>query len=154
MSELNNDQKTQRSKISQAKKIKRGLSFKSSSESDKSDNHSHHSHQTCHRINFLPSTQQFSKYLENNFVDAFNYDVQGYFDKISQLTHVDYYDIFMHYIIVDESQKRLKDKFQQFLTHKCIKFETKKIDLDNLYETCDTDELQTLLLMSILYYFT
>ena len=151
MSEINNDEKTQRSQPK--KNVKRGLSFKSSSGSDHS-HHSHHSHHLYHRINFLPSTQQFSKYLENNFVDAFNYDVQGYFDKISHLIHVDYFDIFMHYIIVNESQRKLKNKFQQFLTHKCIKFETKKIDLDNLYETCDTDELQTLLLMSILYYFT
>lgn len=122
-----------------------------------SSTHEHNQNNLHHRnkINcFLPSSQQFSIYIEKNFPEALQYDIKGYFNKLSEWIHTEYFDVFLNYLINCKKEKRNKEKFQRFLINKCRNLKTKNIDLDDLQNSCTSFDDESILLISILYYFT
>ncbi len=110
-------------------------------------------------LSFMFSSQQFSKFIEQHYPFCFNlissssYEENGesYLDKLEEFTHTGYYTLFLHYLVT--SNVVLKSKFQRFLNDKCHILGIPPIDLNRLKETCTTYDRQTILVVSLLYYF-
>ena len=111
------------------------------------------------KLSFLFSSKQFSKFIEQQYPKCFslpfisNYeDIDlSYFDKLDDFIQTGYYTLFLHYLL--HTNISLKQKFQRFLNDKCHILQVEPIDLDCLKETCSNYERQTILILSMLYYF-
>lgn len=108
----------------------------------------------CKISHFLLSTQQFSKYLENAFPMSLQYDHKNIFYQLNGIIHTDYFDMFINNLLHSSEEKIKKKNFQRFLINKCHLLKIDIIYLDNIEETCQTFERQSILILSILYYFT
>lgn len=114
------------------------------------------SHSKKNKLSFMVTTQQFSKYVEQQFPECIyqkhNENYLFRFDKIEDIVHTGYFILFFNYIL--KTNDIYKQTFQRFLKNKCIYLNIPIIDLKNINETCDTYDRQVILILSIVYYFT
>lgn len=125
-------------------------------------NNTHNSHHHSHRrerskLSFLFTSQQFSKFVEEQFPESLSYKhkhtEKNIFDKLEDITHTLYFSELLDFIL--STKGRYKKQFQRFLQNKCMSLlNIPVIDLDNLKETCNTKEAQIILLISMVYYFS